>query len=191
MIFLFNIFIIPFKIFKRISLSTIIFKSSFGKSIYLKGRTRFYNSSIGNHSFVGRYSFISSTNIGKYCSISDFVAIGLYNHDYSRLSSSTILHKKTSELHFKKTVIGNDVWIGYGAKIIAGVNIGDGAVVGAGSIVTKDVPPFAIVAGNPAKIIKFRFDNNKIKMIQKTEWWNKTQKEIENLDNEFFGDCGK
>ena len=79
-------------------------------------------------------------------------------------------------MHWKnddKTIIGNDVWVGYGATILRGVNIGNGAIIGAGAVVTKDVPPYAVVAGVPAKIIRFRFDDNKIDSLQKSNWWDK------------------
>ena len=82
-----------------------------------------------------------------------------------------------------KLVIGNDVWIGHNAIILPSVsNIGDGAVIGAGSVVTKDVPPFAVVAGNPAKIILYRFSEEKIREIMKSPWWGK---DINELKNEF------
>lgn len=72
-----------------------------------------------------------------------------------------------------KVVIGNDVWIGAYAKIVEGVRIGDGAVIAAGAVVTKDVPPYAIVGGVPAKIIKYRFEEKQIKQLLELKWWNK------------------
>jgi tetrahydrodipicolinate N-succinyltransferase len=74
---------------------------------------------------------------------------------------------------YKKTQIGNDVWLGNNVMIRAGVTIGTGAVVGMGSIVTKDVPPYAIVAGNPAKIIRYRFDEETIEKLLASKWWEK------------------
>jgi acetyltransferase-like isoleucine patch superfamily enzyme len=77
--------------------------------------------------------------------------------------------------------IGNDVWIGYGVTILSGVTIGDGAVIGACSVVTNDVEPYAIVAGNPAKFIRYRFSPEKIKYLLELRWWDKSPEEIEKL----------
>lgn len=86
------------------------------------------------------------------------------------------------------TVVGNDVWIGARALIMSGVNIGNGAVVAAGSVVTKDVPPYAIVGGNPAKIIRYRFDASVIDKLQQIAWWDwpddKIQAELPSLLSE-------
>lgn len=77
-----------------------------------------------------------------------------------------------------KTVVGNDVWIGESAYILPGVTIGDGAIIGAKSVVTKDVPPYAIVGGNPARIIRYRFDEEIIKKFLKIKWWNWSDEKI-------------
>lgn len=76
-------------------------------------------------------------------------------------------------------IIGNDVWIGLDATILSGVTIGDGAVIGAKSVVTKDVPPYAIVAGNPARLIRFRFDEETIKKLLSLTWWDWPDEKIE------------
>ncbi len=81
------------------------------------------------------------------------------------------------------TTVGNDVWIGQDVVIKGGVKIGDGAVIGARSVVTRDVPPYAVVAGVPAKVIKYRFEQEKIDFLEKLQWWNWTPEEIyQNLD---------
>lgn len=81
------------------------------------------------------------------------------------------------------TTIGNDVWIGWGVLIKGGVTIGNGAVIGARSVVTKDVPPYAVVAGVPAKVIKYRFEQEKIDLLQQLQWWDWDIDQIyENLD---------
>ena len=169
-----NIIIFPFKLFKRISILSIVDKTKFGKKIKVKSGSRIYNSVLENYSFTGRNCFISDTIIGKYCSISDYVAIGLQNHAMDGFSTYPTLNKPVKN---KVTYIGNDVWIGYGSKILAGVKIGTGAIIGAGSIVTKDVPPYAIVVGVPAKIIKYRYSEQDIKQLLSTEWWNLKLKE--------------
>ena len=87
-----------------------------------------------------------------------------------------------SEIPFKgDTVIGNDVWIGQNAVILPGVHIGDGAIIGANSIVGSDVDPYTIVVGNPAKPIRKRFDEELIELMQRFEWWDKSIDEIDEL----------
>ena len=128
--------------------------------------------------------------IGQFCSISDDVIIGGAEHPIDWVSTSPVFQnvrhsgprRKFAEFDFegiKRTIIGNDVWIGKRAIIKAGIRIGDGAVIGSGSVVTKDVPPFAIVGGVPAKIIKYRFDEDTIKDILQSEWWNLPDEIIE------------
>ena len=86
------------------------------------------------------------------------------------------------------TVVGNDVWIGLEATIMAGVKIGDGAIIGAKSVVTKDVPPYTIVGGNPAKVIKKRFDLETTQQLLKIQWWNWSIEKIEANYNIITGD---
>lgn len=86
------------------------------------------------------------------------------------------------------TIIGNDVVIGVNALVLSGVKIGDGAVVGAGSVVTKDVPPYAIVAGNPARIIRYRFSEEQIKALLRIRWWDWSMEEIKEFIDYFYGD---
>jgi acetyltransferase-like isoleucine patch superfamily enzyme len=85
-------------------------------------------------------------------------------------------------------IIGNDVWIGAGAIILSGVTISDGAIVGAGSVVTHDIPPYAIVAGNPARLIRFRFSKNQIDNLLEIAWWNWSEDKIKANINYFYGD---
>jgi acetyltransferase-like isoleucine patch superfamily enzyme len=92
--------------------------------------------------------------IGRYCSIGKNLQFVLSHHDYKHTSTHPLFSKQFSRGHI---IIGNDVWIGLNVIMLDGVTIGDGAVIGAGAVVTKDIPPYAIVAGNPAKIIKYRF----------------------------------
>ena len=149
-------------------------------------RRKKYN--LGEHSYISHNTRIAKgTVIGKFCSIADNVSIGNGNHPYTILSTSPFCYAKNKiEVYGdiivpesnliklpagKPTVIGNDVWIGYGAIIMAGITIGDGAVIGAGAVVTKNVEPYSIVAGVPAKIIKYRFEENIIKELLELKWW--------------------
>lgn len=136
------------------------------------------NSFIDERTSIGRYSKIQRAEIGKYCSIAWDVTIGALAHNYNRLSSHAFTYRKMfglveKDVYFpqKTTIIGNDVWIGCNAVIISGVKIGDGAVIGAGAVVTKDVEPYSIVGGVPAKHLKYRFDETIRKKLEELKWW--------------------
>lgn len=148
-----------------------------------------YYVKMGKHTYTGQNTVIMKTNIGNFTSISWNVTIGGGEHNYKKLTNHCFLYNNYDELNegkeyynrfMKKTEIGNDVWIGAGSIILRGVTISDGAVVGAGSVVTKDVPPYAIVAGNPARIIKYRFTEEIINELLKIKWWDWTDKKIKN-----------
>ena len=122
------------------------------------------NCEIGNYTYIGAYSNITKAKIGNYCSIGNFVVIGPGEHKQNRISTS---HSFTTndnyiELTQQDCIIGHDVWIGTQSVIKRGVKIGNGAIIGANSFVNKDVPDFAVVAGSPAKIIKYRFSKDVI-----------------------------
>lgn len=154
------------------------------------------DSTIGRYSYIGPNSWLCIADVGSFCSFAANVNIGLGNHTLNYKSTSPIfteiknatghswIHEDKS-MPFKRTIIGNDVWIGYGAKVIGGVKIGDGACVGAGALVTKDVPPYAIVGGVPAKIIKYRFSNETIEQLLKERWWNESDVTLKNKVAEF------
>src|SRR5690606_31383066 len=104
--------------------------------------------SVGNYCYIGRYSYLDGDiEIGDYTMLASHVAIVGGDHIYDR--PETLMIEGGRE-HWKRTIIGKDVWIGHGATILNGVKIGDGAVVAAASVVTRDVPAYGIVAGNPA-----------------------------------------
>ncbi len=116
--------------------------------------------------------------IGKYCSIANNIKIycGKFNHNYKK--ASTYPFKELFNIECTSSIwgkpdptIGNDVWIGENSVILQGVNVGDGAVIACFSVVTKDVPPYSIVAGNPAKVKKYRFEPEIIKQFLELKWW--------------------
>lgn len=140
-------------------------------------RFLYRNITMGRPGFLGRCIIPDKKQkiiIGKYCSIAkDVVFLGL-SHIYNHLSTYACSPFSEDKQLYRKgdTIIGNDVWIGYGAVIMSGVKIGDGAVVGVRSVVTTDVPDYSIVAGNPAKVIKFRYTDEQINSLKITKWWN-------------------
>lgn len=151
---------------------------------------------LDDFSYVGKSSIIHNAKIGKFCSISDDCVIGLPGHSLSAISTSSLfsgVKNGTKSSWVKKDMphtpvsvnIGNDVWIGYRAMIPVNVSVGDGAVIAAGAVVTKDVPPYAIVAGVPAKVIKYRFPNDVIERLLELKFWNKSNEEIKKNLNLF------
>jgi len=122
-------------------------------------------------------SCLNKIIIGKFCSIARGTNFQEYNHNANRPSSYFFAQNIFNELIFLDInskgpiVVGNDVWIGANAIITSGVHIGDGAIVSGGSVVTKDVPPYSVVGGNPARVIKYRFSADKIEKLLSIRWW--------------------
>ena len=167
--------------------------------------TLYANIDIRNNTHIGKFTYINSgttlfygSTIGRYCSIGKKCEIGTVDHPIDWLSSSSFQYNigghfpKEAEIinqkDFKQiegSSIGNDVWIGSLSVIKSGISIGDGAIIGANSMVVKDVPPYAIVGGVPAKIIRYRFDKHIIDRLLKVQWW---KKDIEILADIKFDD---
>lgn len=172
---------------KKIRLSAIK-NSLLDKTSRVESGSSFINSSMGRHSFCGYDCTIINTDIGSFCSIASHVKIGGVGHPVHFVSTSPVFlsHKDSIKAKFAqhdylpmlKTTIGNDVWIGEGAFVKAGIRIGTGAVVGMGAVVTNDVPPYTIVAGNPARMIRKRFSDEMIESLLATAWWNKEDSEL-------------
>lgn len=167
------------KIYENVSLSY----SAFGKNICLYPNVKLHNVRLGDFSYIANNTRIANANIGKFCSIAPDCVIGLGIHPsrdfisthpafYSTAKQANISFVK--ENRFQEHIpinIGNDVWIGQGVIIKDGVNIGDGVIIGAGSVVTKDLLAYGIYAGVPARLVRFRFDNDTIKILQNLKWW--------------------
>ena len=153
---------------------------------------------VGDETYIGRYTDINESTIGKFCSIGPGCKIGLYNHPIDKVTTHPFINHKSfgylakdffpsDKNNKKKEVnIGNDVWLGTNVIVLRGVDIGDGAVVGAGAVVTKNVPPYAVVVGNPSRIIKFRFSKEEISMFERIKWWDWSKKDIKRNINYFY-----
>ena len=147
-------------------------------------------SSFGRYSYCGYDCQMVNSDIGSFCSVADRVYIGAAEHPMEWVSTSPVFEntkhsgptKRFVRIDLppaKRTIVGNDVWIGYGAVIKQGVCIGHGAVVGSGAVVTRDVPPYAIVGGVPARVIRYRFDKDTIAALLESKWWEMSDEEIQ------------
>lgn len=144
---------------------------------------------LGRYSYVGSGTDITCTSIGNFCSIAGGCQIGGGEHPMDTVSTSpaflrgrNILRKNFSDMPYeeaKPVTIGNDVWIGANAYIRGGVTIGTGAVIGAHAVVTKDVAPYQIVAGCPAKPLRKRFDDKTVERLLELEWWNWSDEKLQ------------
>ena len=156
------------------------------------------NCTIGTHVRIGEKSKLCYCNISSYSVLGPECLIGLGIHPTEYISTQNFLYQKnyvfsicpdTFNFKFKEykiTTIGSDVWIGARVIIPGGIHIGNGAIIAAGSIVTKNVPPYAIMAGCPAKIIRYRFDHNIIDRLLEIEWWKWDLEKIKMNHSLFF-----
>lgn len=164
-------------------------KSSIHRTAKIGAGTQIINSEMGKYSFCGYDCKIINCSIGSFCSIADGVVIGAAAHPIEWVSTSPVFYsgrdsikKKFVEYERemeKHTVIGHDVWIGERALIKPGVTIGNGAVIGMGSVVTKDVEPYEIVAGIPAQRIRYRFDEKIRKALIECRWYELENKQLQ------------
>jgi phosphonate metabolism protein (transferase hexapeptide repeat family) len=159
-------------------------KATLGRYTEIGARTVFVESSLGDYSYVVNDANVIYTTIGKFCSIAAMTRINPGNHPMHRASQSHFSYRSSAYFDDAEddaaffdwrrahaVTIGHDVWIGHGAIVLAGRNIGTGAVVAGGAVVTKDVPAYTIVAGNPARPIRRRFPDDIADRLQKLAWW--------------------
>lgn len=200
---------------KYISKRKIIIKSSLYK---MRNRTSTFSdktilfrmanvsySDIGKYTYIAGYANINNCTIGSFCSIADGVRVGVGVHPLNLISThpalysiktifpyklidDSIIDSLPSHEESKRINIGNDVWIGTDSIILDGVNIGDGAVIAAGSVVTKDIPSFAVVGGVPARVIKYRAIPE---MIDGKPWWELQDAELSSYLNKIYKDNQK
>lgn len=169
-----------------------------GENVVFEGKnsigagTVLFNTYLGYGSYVCDESNVSNCKIGRFCSVSNNVLRASGKHPIDFVTTHPAFYSKEHPCglsyvgtdKFKETVylekayqvqIGNDVWIGTGAILLDGVTIGNGAIVAAGAVVNKDVPPYAVVGGVPAKIIKYRFSEEIVKKLEESRWWEKEE----------------
>lgn len=141
--------------------------------------------SIGKYSYVNPHSTLENCTVGNYCSISAGVNICPGEHDLYAISTHPLFARDEMPKR-APVVIGHDVLISLNAVILKGVHIGNGAVIGAGAVVTKDIEPYEIVGGVPAKHIGWRFDPETRERIEQSKWWEKEPAEIRAIQKGFF-----
>ena len=179
---------LPFGIQAKIS--ELIWKPQFGNDVYFGyGPKTYYGQCIfGNGVRISGYSEYSNVNVGNYTVFAEGFRVLFSVHDYNCFTINSGVKENNSKLRdlsieeksaiepsmkmYSETVIGNDVWIGEYVTVKGGVHIGDGAIIGARSVITHDVPAYAIVAGVPATFRKWRFDEKKQKLMENIKWWN-------------------
>ena len=177
--------------FKRLLNPPALRNCSIDKTAKVCPKSELSRVSLGRYSYIGSDCFMVNTKIGAFCSIADDVVIGGATHPIQYVSTSPVFHKGQNilkknfatheSIKTPQTQIENDVWIGMGSFVKAGITIHDGAVIGMGSVVTHDVPAYEIWAGNPAKMIRKRFDTDVADRLEKTKWWDLEESDIEKL----------
>jgi acetyltransferase-like isoleucine patch superfamily enzyme len=160
-----------------------VLRTTFGSRCRIRTPIFLIDSDVGDRSYIEAYCRIGSARIGKFTAIAPGCHIGLAEHPASLAASlHPIFYRRDPARGFDfaphtyreevtTTTLGNDVWVGAGALIRGGVAVGDGAVIGAGAVVTKDVPPYAVVAGVPARVLRYRFEPDDIAFLQRIRWW--------------------
>ena len=175
---------IRFKMSKIDAGTTISEDSVIGDNCHILENCTVNSSVIGAYTYIGKKGIVQNAVIGKFCSVASEVSLGLGRHPVDNFSTATLFYRKHNTLgiefadhdsdfeEYLPIEIGHDVWIGNRAIIMDGISVGTGAVIAANSVVTKDVPPYAIVGGVPARVLRYRFNENKIASLLASEWWN-------------------
>ncbi len=185
---LYNSLFICFKFWSKLDFD---YTCNINHDSYFEGANKIYpyssfKGTMGYGSYIGPHCNIAA-DIGRFTSISPYVRTNTGTHPFTapyattcpmffstkKQNGKTFVVKTLYKEKKKRAIIGNDCWIGENVFFVGGINVGDGAIILAGAVVTKDIPPYAIVGGVPAKIIKYRYDDETIKILLRFKWWNK------------------
>ncbi|MCF8427096.1 MAG: CatB-related O-acetyltransferase [Bacteroidia bacterium] len=163
--------------------------SIFGNYVFVGNNCNVIKTQVGNYSYFNSNVKVVNAKIGKFCSIGSNVFIGVGEHPVNFVSTHPAFYSKSKEFkvfsdeeYFTENLsieIGNDVWIGGNVTILNGVKIGTGSIIAYGAVVTKDVEPYSIVGGIPAKIIRYRFEKSEINFLMDSNWWDLPNNEFE------------
>lgn len=156
------------------------------------------DTSVSRYSYIGYDCKILHSEIGSFCSFADHILVGGDEHPISWVSTSPVFHYVTNSAmsapfashsipEIPLTRIGHDVWVGHAATIRAGLKIGNGVVIGSGAVVTRDVPPYAVVAGVPARVIRYRFPEEICRKLEASRWWNLPDDKLKSM-GQFIND---
>jgi phosphonate metabolism protein (transferase hexapeptide repeat family) len=166
--------------------------STIGAWVWLGPRTTVHESIVGDYSYTAGDVHIIYSEVGKFCSIASHARLNPGNHPMHRVTQHHLTYRRVSYgladtddnaffgwRRAHRVTVGHDVWIGHGAILLPGVSVGVGAVVGAGAVVTKDVAPYTIAVGVPARPIRRRFPDNMAERLQAIAWWDWSREQIE------------
>lgn len=170
---------------------------SWGRFTKVRAPWFLHDVQLGDYSYIARNSFVNHCIIGKFCSIGPNFCCGAGIHPTNGISTAPMFYstagqngmtlcKEDKVEEHKQTLIGNDVFIGANVFVLSGVKIGDGAVVGAGAVVVDDVPPYAVAVGVPARVVKYRFDEDTRKALLEKQWWNGPDEDLKKVERHFW-----
>lgn len=175
---------------------TNVERCTFENNVVVNRRSYINDSIVGKYTYMGINTTMNFTRIGKFCSLGRNVDIGGFDHDYHKVTTMPAFRYNQAKSgggkipevikHEEYCEIGSDVWIAAGAQILHKVKVGNGAVVGGGAVVTKDVPPYAIVAGVPAKVIGYRCSENQIVALENLKWWDWPESVLNDIMDELI-----
>jgi chloramphenicol O-acetyltransferase type B len=186
------------RLLKKLRLPAIV-GSDIHPTAAVESGSHIVESTLERHTFCGYDCSIINAQVGPFCSIASRVTIGGAAHPMEYVSTSPVFlsHRDSVKTKFARhhysniprTIVGADVWIGSGAFLRSGVTIGVGAVIGMGAVVARNVAPYTVVAGNPARVVSERFPPEIVSALLKSEWWNFSDEELKRHAVDFTDPC--